>query len=90
MIVFSSAHAGVLYDYHHDTMQLVQGHQNMITSIGTDGQGRWIVTAAEGKDSVVVIWDVVKLLPIRTLFDPHPDYGVAVAALSPDGNPTDI
>ena len=46
---------------------------------------RWIVTADQGKDNIIVFWDSYKALPVKTIYQPHP-YGVETMHLSSDAS----
>ncbi|XP_063225998.1 cilia- and flagella-associated protein 251-like isoform X2 [Bacillus rossius redtenbacheri] len=83
VIFYTSSHLGVLYDYSTKEMELLQGHQNAVTSISADVSGRWLATADNGPDNVVIVWDVNRRLPIHTLFTPHPEAGIQLVGLSP-------
>jgi WD40 repeat protein len=44
---------------------------------------KWIATADEGSDSVLIVWDSHKGLPVKTIYKIHPN-GVEALAFSED------
>lgn len=44
---------------------------------------KWVVTADSGLDSILVVWDSITGVPIKTFFNPHPD-GILNVDISPD------
>ncbi len=44
---------------------------------------RWIVTADSGPDSMIIVWDSYKGIPVKSIFQPHPN-GVQDMDLSVD------
>lgn len=44
---------------------------------------KWVVTADAGQDSMLVIWDTASGIPIKNIFNPHPN-GVIAMDISPD------
>ena len=82
-IFYSSAHAGVIYDYEQQTQKLLQGHCNKITATACSDDKRWIVTADCGEDSMLIVWDSFSGTPVRTFLNPHPD-GIKCLDLSTD------
>ena len=43
-----------------------------------------MVTADEGPDSMLVVWDIKSGIPRRTILDPHPE-GCQALDITPDG-----
>lgn len=82
-IFYTAAHSGVVYDYVNRTQTLLQGHCNPITACAVSSDKRWLVTADDGHDSMIVVWDSFTGAPIKTIFNPHPN-GVRSLSLSPD------
>jgi cilia- and flagella-associated protein 251 len=82
---YSSAHTGVIYDYATKTQRLLQGHCNRITATACSEDKRWIVTADDGEDSMLVVWDSISGTPIRTYLNPHPN-GVKTIDISADNS----
>jgi len=69
---FLSSHSGVIYDYEHRTQVVLQGHCNPITSCKISNDKRWIFTADSGDDSILVVWDSLTGVPVKTIFNPSP------------------
>ncbi|XP_046744933.1 cilia- and flagella-associated protein 251-like [Diprion similis] len=84
LIAYACSHAAALYDYTSRDMHLLQGHQNHVSMISTDTEGKWLLTADSGKDNVVIIWDTETRVPICTLFNPHGMEELLAAKLSPN------
>ncbi|KND03187.1 uncharacterized protein SPPG_09006 [Spizellomyces punctatus DAOM BR117] len=57
VIFYAAAHTGVLYDYANGKQQLLQGHCNQITALTTSSDKRFLLTADQGNDSMIIIWD---------------------------------
>ncbi|CAK9034455.1 Cilia- and flagella-associated protein 251 [Durusdinium trenchii] len=83
VIFYFAAHTGVLYDYVQRKQTLLQGHCNPITCCAVSADKRWIATADEGPDSMIVIWDSLSGVPIKTIFTPH-ENGVKSMDMSQD------
>lgn len=84
-IFYVSAHTGVIYDYRSKKSQrLLQGHCNRITATAYNQHMDILVTVDKGPDSLLVVWDIEKGIPTKTIFDPHP-FGTESIDVSPDG-----
>ena len=77
-LFFLSSHSGVIYDFEHRTQIVLQGHCNLITCCAVSSDRRWIVTGDCGDDSILVVWDSLTGMPVKTIFSPHPKGVVAV------------
>eukprot|EP00743_Colponemidia_sp_Colp-15_P001768 GILK01001931.1.p1 GENE.GILK01001931.1~~GILK01001931.1.p1 ORF type:complete len:943 (-),score=124.32 GILK01001931.1:124-2952(-) len=82
-LFYSAAHTGVIFNFETGEQRLLQGHCNPITCCTVSRDKRWIVTADSGTDSMIVIWDSMSGIPIKTIFNPHPT-GTQAIDLSPD------
>ena len=82
-ILFVSSYSGVIYDYENRTQIILQGHCNVITSCVVSLDKRWIVTSDNGPDPIIVIWDSLTGVPVKTLISPHVG-GVSSIDLSSD------
>ncbi|KYQ60114.1 WD repeat-containing protein 66 [Trachymyrmex zeteki] len=60
------------------------GHRNPVKTLSTSRDGKWLLTADSGEDSVVVVWDTEKGVPVCTLFNPHNSEDITAAAISPN------
>ncbi|XP_062509735.1 cilia- and flagella-associated protein 251-like [Corticium candelabrum] len=83
MIFYVAAHTGILYDYTENRESLLQGHSSIITCTCVSGNKRWLATADQGNDSMVIIWDSYTGIPVQTLFSPHHG-GVAAMTMARD------
>jgi len=77
-LFFLSAHSGVIYDFEHRSQMILQGHCNSITCCAVSKDKRWIVTADQGEDSILVVWDSFTGAPVKTIFAPHANGCVSV------------
>jgi cilia- and flagella-associated protein 251 len=78
-----SSHSGIIYDFEHRTQTILQGHCNVISCCVVDKNKRWIVTADTGADPIMVVWDAVSLVPVKTFTLPH-EGGVEAIDISDD------
>ncbi|PIK40727.1 putative WD repeat-containing protein 66-like [Apostichopus japonicus] len=83
-VLYACGNTAVLYDYGNNRQKLLQGHSNNISCSCASQDKRWIATADKGPGSMIIIWDSFTGTPVQTIFDPHPDVGVAAMAMTPD------
>jgi WD40 repeat protein len=79
-----SSHSGVIYDFEHRKQTVLQGHCNIITCCAVDKSKRWIVTADSGTDPIMIVWDSINFLPVKTFQMPH-QFGIRTLDISEDG-----
>ncbi|XP_029618803.1 cilia- and flagella-associated protein 251 isoform X1 [Salmo trutta] len=84
VILYGGTNVAVMYDQTSNSQHVLQGHSSPISCLCVSEDRRWLVTADRGQESLVIIWDSFSGIPVRTLFDSHPEGGVAVLALSKD------
>jgi len=70
-IFFVSSHSGVIYDYENRSQMILQGHTHVISCCAVSSDKRWIVTADQGDESILVVWDSFSGVPVKTFFAPH-------------------
>ncbi|KAJ3622247.1 hypothetical protein MTP99_002770 [Tenebrio molitor] len=84
-IFYTASNVGILYNYCTKKMVHFRGHQSKITSVSVDKSGRWLVTADNGKDNVIMIWDTFTYAIVWTIFN-HPPAGsdLYLVSMSPN------
>ncbi|KAK6620773.1 hypothetical protein RUM43_011068 [Polyplax serrata] len=82
-IFYVSSHFGVIYNYRTHKMEFLPGHNFPIQSISADASGRWLVSADAGEDTVIIIWDSQKRIPVWCLYNVFAG-GVKYVKISPD------
>eukprot|EP00873_Tetraselmis_striata_P037167 jgi/Tetstr1/457431/TSEL_004215.t1 len=71
-VAYASAHTLVIYDAKDHSQMLLQGHKNPITTLAASPDKRLVITADQGPDSMLIVWDPIEGEPLRTLHEPHP------------------
>ncbi|KAJ1446127.1 hypothetical protein M885DRAFT_578121 [Pelagophyceae sp. CCMP2097] len=66
-VFYSAAHTGVIYSPASKTQKLLQGHTSAITAAAVSADKAWLITADDGPDALMVVWDVARAKPFRTL-----------------------
>ncbi|KYN30405.1 WD repeat-containing protein 66 [Trachymyrmex septentrionalis] len=84
LLAYACSHIAIIYDYDLKKMLPLLSHRNPIKMLSTSRDGKWLLTADSGKDSVVVIWDTEQGVSVCTLFNPHNSEDITVAAISPN------
>ncbi|XP_011063471.1 PREDICTED: LOW QUALITY PROTEIN: WD repeat-containing protein 66-like [Acromyrmex echinatior] len=84
LLAYACSHIAIIYNYISKKMLPLLGHQNPIKMLSTSRDGKWLLTADSGKNSVVIIWDTEKGISVCTLFNPHNSEDITIAAISPD------
>eukprot|EP01112_Ceratiomyxa_fruticulosa_P022926 TRINITY_DN8559_c0_g1_i1.p1 TRINITY_DN8559_c0_g1~~TRINITY_DN8559_c0_g1_i1.p1 ORF type:complete len:218 (-),score=52.66 TRINITY_DN8559_c0_g1_i1:393-1046(-) len=82
-LFFVAGHTGIIFNTTTRQQTFLQGHTNNISCVCVSDDRQWIVTADEGNDNMLVIWDSKKGVPARSIFRPHPN-GTAAVAMSSD------
>jgi WD40 repeat protein len=82
-VFYVSGHIGVIFKTDKRQQILLQGHVHPITCTSVSADKRWIVTADAGVKNMVVVWDSLKGIPVKTIFEPHP-IGIQAVDISHD------
>lgn len=73
VILYTCAHTAIMYDVVRNTQYHLQGHPNIISCLCVSEDRRWIATADEGPDCLIIIWDSFTGIPVHTIFDSCPE-----------------
>ncbi|XP_044268717.1 cilia- and flagella-associated protein 251-like [Tribolium madens] len=84
-IFYSATNVGIVYNYCTKRMIHLRGHQSKIVSVSVDRSCRWLATADNGKDNIIMIWDTLNCSVVWTIFN-HPSEGhdLILIGLSPN------
>ena len=95
-ILYSTSNTGIIYDWANAKQRHLRGHCNKISAITTSKCKKWIITADEGSDSLMIVWEInfrqlqpgmpniCDAVPIKTFFGIHNNTGVRSAKFSAD------
>jgi WD40 repeat protein len=95
-LLYAASNTGVIYDWVNSTQKHLRGHCNEISAIASSKCKRWVITADQGKDSLMIVWEInVRVLkaempticdavPIKTFFGIHGDKGARSVKFSAD------
>ncbi|NWI54658.1 CF251 protein, partial [Calyptomena viridis] len=84
VILYVSSHIAVIHDVLGNRQYHLQGHTNVISCLCVSEDKRWVVTADQGPDALIIVWDSFSGIPVRTIFGSHPEHGVCAIAISQD------
>ncbi|XP_067911131.1 cilia- and flagella-associated protein 251 isoform X2 [Heterodontus francisci] len=84
LILYASSHTAVMNNFSITRQHLLQGHCSPISCIAVSGNRRWVATADQSPESLVIVWDTFSGIPVQTLFDCHPEGGVGAMAMTQD------
>ena len=91
-LFYASSNTGILYDWVNAKQKHLQGHCNKISAIASSECKRWIISADEGEDSLMIIWqinirefqhgmpNIFEAAPIKTFFNAHDNTGTENSA----------
>ncbi|XP_042721751.1 cilia- and flagella-associated protein 251 [Lagopus leucura] len=84
MLLYVCAHTAVIHDVLGSRQYHLQGHVNAISCLCVSEDRRWVATADQGPDPLIIIWDAFSGIPVRTIFDSHAGGGICAIAISQD------
>ncbi|XP_074966158.1 cilia- and flagella-associated protein 251 isoform X4 [Phalacrocorax aristotelis] len=84
VLLYIASHMVVIHDVLGNRQYHLQGHTNVISCLCVSEDRRWIATADRGPDALIIVWDSFSGIPVRTIFESHPDNGVSAIAISQD------
>ncbi|KAM9624852.1 cilia- and flagella-associated protein 251 [Morphnus guianensis] len=84
VLLYVSSHTVVIHDVLGNRQSHLQGHTNVISCLCVSDDRRWVATADRGPDALIIVWDSFSGIPVRTIFESHPEDGVSAIAISQD------
>ncbi|XP_075024266.1 cilia- and flagella-associated protein 251 [Calonectris borealis] len=84
VLLYISSHTVVIHDLLGNRQCHLQGHTNVISCLCVSEDRRWVATADRGPDALIIVWDSFSGVPVRTIFESHPEDGVSAIAISQD------
>ncbi|NXS86424.1 CF251 protein, partial [Erpornis zantholeuca] len=84
VLLYVSSHIVVIHDILGNKQYHLQGHTNVISCLCVSEDKRWVATADKGPDALIIVWDSYSGVPVRTIFESHPEDGVCAIAISQD------
>ncbi|NXM36337.1 CF251 protein, partial [Oxyruncus cristatus] len=84
VLLYVSSHTVVIHDVLGNRQYHLQGHANVISCLCVSEDKRWVATADRGPNALIIVWDSFSGVPVRTIFESHPEDGVCAIAISQD------
>ncbi|CAN8192690.1 unnamed protein product [Coccothraustes coccothraustes] len=84
VLLYVSSHTVVIHDILQNRQSHLQGHTNVISCLCVSEDKRWVATADQGPDAMIIVWDSYSGVPVRTIFKSRSEDGVCAIALSQD------
>ncbi|XP_066418202.1 cilia- and flagella-associated protein 251 isoform X1 [Molothrus aeneus] len=84
VLLYVSSHTVVIHDILQNRQSHLQGHTNVISCLCVSEDKRWVATADQGPDAMIIVWDSYSGVPVRTIFQSHSEDGVCAIAISQD------
>ncbi|XP_009878650.1 PREDICTED: WD repeat-containing protein 66 [Charadrius vociferus] len=84
VLLYVASHTVVIHDILGNRQYHLQGHTNVISCLCVSEDRRWVATADQGPDALIIVWDSFSGIPVRTIFGSHPVDGVSAIAISQD------
>ncbi|NWS96549.1 CF251 protein, partial [Mionectes macconnelli] len=84
VLLYVSSHTVVIHDILGNRQYHLQGHANVISCLCVSEDKRWVATADQGPNALIIVWDSFSGVPVHTIFESHPEDGVCAIAISQD------
>ncbi|XP_039937061.1 cilia- and flagella-associated protein 251, partial [Hirundo rustica] len=84
VLLYVSSHIVVIHDILRNKQFHLQGHTNVISCLCVSEDKRWVATADQGPDALIIVWDSYSGVPVHTIFESHSEDGVCAIAISQD------
>eukprot|EP01116_Phalansterium_solitarium_P023435 TRINITY_DN8206_c0_g1_i3.p1 TRINITY_DN8206_c0_g1~~TRINITY_DN8206_c0_g1_i3.p1 ORF type:complete len:674 (-),score=247.30 TRINITY_DN8206_c0_g1_i3:112-2133(-) len=86
-LFYAAAHVGVITELNSDRQLHLLGHTSEIKCASVSQDKKWVVTADQGVDSLIIVWDTIRAVAQKTIAQPFPDgVGTEAVAISSDSN----
>ena len=66
-IFYSVGHTAIVYDVNYHAQHVLQGHRNPIIASCCGKSRAFVVTADAGQDSTMIVWDMHRLAPVKSI-----------------------
>uniref|UniRef100_A0A8C3Y3V1 Cilia- and flagella-associated protein 251 n=1 Tax=Catharus ustulatus TaxID=91951 RepID=A0A8C3Y3V1_CATUS len=69
VLLYISSHTVVIHDILQNRQYHLQGHTNVISCLCVSEDKRWVVTADQGPDALIIVWDSYSGLALMQFFE---------------------
>ncbi|NXC80310.1 CF251 protein, partial [Cercotrichas coryphoeus] len=84
VLLYVSSHTVVIHDIPRNRQCHLQGHTNVISCLCVSEDKRWVATADQGPDALIIVWDSYSGVPVCTIFETQSEEGICAIAISQD------
>ncbi|NXO91619.1 CF251 protein, partial [Certhia brachydactyla] len=84
VLLYISSHTVVIHDVLRNRQFHLQGHTNVISCLCVSEDKRWVATADQGPDPLIIVWDSYSGVPVHTIFESQTEDGICAIAISQD------
>ncbi|XP_005055153.1 PREDICTED: WD repeat-containing protein 66 [Ficedula albicollis] len=84
VLLYVSSHTVVIHDIPRNRQFHLQGHTNVISCLCVSEDKRWVATADQGPDALIIVWDSYSGIPVCTIFETQSEEGICAIAISQD------